>query len=71
MSDTGRAHVKRHDHSSPFWGIMLLFAVVVIGLVTYGYHGMQTLQTAGTTISAVPTHGEGDRNSPSKPANQS
>ena len=69
MLDPGRSRVKRHGHSSPFWGIMFLFALVVIGLVAYGYHGIQTLQTAGTTTSAVEA-AQGESGVDSSPVNR-
>jgi purine-cytosine permease-like protein len=55
MPDPRYRHVARHNHSSAFWGIALVFAVLMLGLVAYGYHGIHTTQTSSSTTRAATT----------------
>ena len=55
MSDPRYRHVERHSPSSAFWGIALLFAVLMLGLVTYGYHGVYSTQTSSSTTHDATT----------------
>ena len=59
MSDPGNRFPERRDHTAPFWGIMVVFFAILIGLAAYGYYGMQTTAnvpgtTAGQATSATP-----------------
>jgi hypothetical protein len=55
MSDPRYRHVARHNHSSAFWGIALVFAVFMLGLVAYGYHGIHTTQSSSSTTPGATT----------------
>jgi hypothetical protein len=63
MSDPRYRHAERHNHSSAFWGIVVVFAVAMLGLMAYGYHGIRGLQTSS---SGAPdsTNGQSTREAP-------
>jgi hypothetical protein len=52
-------------HSSAFWGIVVVFAVAMLGLMAYGYHGVRGLQTSS---SGAPdsTSGQSTSEAPSR-----
>jgi hypothetical protein len=47
--------VERHKRSSAFWGVAMVFAVVMLGLVAYGYHGIRTVPMSSSTTHDVTT----------------
>jgi hypothetical protein len=63
MSDPRQPHVQRHNHSSAFWGIVLVFAVVMLGLIAYGYHGIHGIQTSSSGTPDA-TSGQSTREDP-------
>jgi hypothetical protein len=65
MSDPRREWERR---SSPFWGVGLVFALVMIGLIAYGYYGAHTKPGSATSATDV-TEGRSPEQSP-KPAGQ-
>jgi dolichol kinase len=48
MPEPRHRQVDRNHHSA-FWGTLTVFAVAMLGLVAYGYHGIRTINTASTT----------------------
>jgi hypothetical protein len=71
MSDPRFARVERRNHSSPFWGIMLLFVVVVAGLIAYAYYGVQTMQAPTPPAASSVNHATGQGgDAPVRPADQ-
>jgi hypothetical protein len=63
MSDPGHRHVERHN--SAFWGIVVVFAVAMLGLIAYGYHGVRGLQ-ASSSGAPDSTSGQSTREVPSQ-----
>jgi hypothetical protein len=55
MSDPRYRHVERRSPNSAFWGIALLFAVLMLGLVAYGYHGMYSTPMPSSTAHDATT----------------
>jgi len=65
MSDPGNRFSERRDHTAPFWGIMVVFFVILIGLAAYGYYGMQnTANAPGTTSGQNTTQVQAPAQSP-------
>ncbi|HLH95562.1 MAG TPA: hypothetical protein VKW08_10645 [Xanthobacteraceae bacterium] len=52
MSDPRR---REYEHSSSFWGLGLIFAVVMIGLIAYAYYGAHRIPGADSTEGRTPT----------------
>jgi hypothetical protein len=55
--------VERSNRSSAFWGIVLVFAVAMLGLIAYGYHGIHGLQTSSSGTPEA-TSGQNTREAP-------
>jgi len=53
MPDPRYRYGEKRNHSSAFWGIAMVFAVLMLALVAYGYHGIRTSSTASTTPGAT------------------
>jgi hypothetical protein len=65
MSDPRHPHVGRSNHSSAFWGIVVVFVVAMLGLIAYGYHGIHGMQASSSgTLGA--TSGQGTREAPAR-----
>jgi hypothetical protein len=45
---TDPRHRELERHSSPFWGVALVFVVVMTGLIAYAYHGAHTIPGSAT-----------------------
>ena len=65
MSDPRHRHVGRRNHSSAFWGVVLIFAVAMLGLIAYGYHGIHGLQTLSSGTPGA-TSGQSPRDAPAR-----
>jgi hypothetical protein len=65
MSDPRQHHVQRHNRSSAFWGIVLVFAVAMLGLIAYGYHGIHSIQTSSSGTPDA-TSGQSTREAPTR-----
>lgn len=64
MSDPRHREFERHN--SAFWGIALVFVVVMTGLIAYAYYGAHTISrsASGTTAGQVSDQSSQPRSQP-------